>query len=71
MERDTAGREETEGSMTRNEQLNFEIYVMDLAENCKTKEDYERLAEELHESVENAIQDLCMDNGIDDYDPCY
>ena len=57
--------------MTRNEQLEFEIYVMDLAEKCKTKEDYERLAGELHESVENAIQDLCMDNGIDDYDPCY
>ena len=57
--------------MTRNEQLEFEIYVMDLAEKCKTKEDYERLAGELHESVENAIQDSCMDNGIDDYDPCY
>ena len=71
MERDIAGREETEGSMTRNEQLNFEIYIMDLAENCKTKVDYDRDARDLHESVENAIQDSCMDNGIDDYDPCY
>ena len=57
--------------MTRTEVLNFELYVMDLAEKCKTAEEYEELAETLHESVETAIQDMCMDNGIEDYDPSY
>ena len=57
--------------MTRNEQMRFELAVMDLAESCKTAEDYERLAEQLHESIENAIQDMCMDNGIEDYEPSY
>jgi hypothetical protein len=57
--------------MTRNEQLSFEIYVMDLAERCKTKNDYERLANELHQSIENALEDMCMDNGIEDYEPSY
>ena len=44
--------------MNGREQLEFEIYVMDLTEHCKTTEDYERLAMELHESIENAIQDV-------------
>lgn len=57
--------------MTRNDCLNFEIYVMDLAENCKTAEDFEKLSRELHESIENALQDMCMDAGIEDYDPSY
>lgn len=57
--------------MTRTEQLSFEIYVMDLAEHCKTKEDYETLSNELHMSIENAIEDMCMDNGIEDYEPSY
>ena len=57
--------------MTRSDQLSFEIYVMDLAENCKTAEDYMLLAESLHESVESAIMELCTDNGIEDYEPSY
>lgn len=57
--------------MTRSDMLSFEIYVMDLAKECKTKKDYERLAEELHESIEVAIQDVYNENGIDDYMPSY
>ncbi len=59
--------------MTRNQQMNFELYVMDLAveEKCETAEDYESLAQDLHELVENAIQDMCMDNDIDDYSPSF
>lgn len=57
--------------MTRNEQMDFELYVMDLAESCETKEDYERLADNLHQSVENAIMEMCLDNGVEDYDPSY
>lgn len=57
--------------MNRNQMMEFELYVTDLAENCKTADDYRELAEELHEAVESAIQDLCMDNGIEDYEPAY
>lgn len=59
--------------MTRNELLSFEIYVMDLceAEKCKVVKDYEYLAETLHEAIEMAIQDMCLDEGIDDYEPSY
>lgn len=57
--------------MNRNQTMEFELYVMDLAEKCKTADDYRELAIELHESVESAIMDLCMDNGIEDYEPAY
>lgn len=59
--------------MTRNQTMEFELYVMDIAESdkCKTASDFEKLAEELHESVENAIQDMCLDFGVDDYSPAY
>ena len=57
--------------MSRIETLEFEIYVMSLAEKCKTAEDYEKLAQQLHESVETAIQDMCMDYGVKDYEPSY
>lgn len=59
--------------MTRDNVLNFELHVMDLVEQekCVTAADYERIAEQLHESVENAIQDMCFDAGIDDYSPSY
>lgn len=57
--------------MTRNQIMEFELYVMDLAGECKTAEGYEKLAEKLHQSLELAIQDLCLDNGIEDYDPSY
>ncbi|MBR3320584.1 MAG: hypothetical protein IKG04_01370 [Exiguobacterium sp.] len=59
--------------MDRDDVLHFELYVMDLVERakCVTASDYERIAEQLHESVETAIQDMCIDNGIDDYSPSY
>ena len=59
--------------MRRNELLAFEIYIMDLCESqgCKVAEDYEKLAEQLHEAIELAIQDACLDEGIDDYEPSY
>lgn len=57
--------------MTRDEIFRFELMIMDLAEEekCSTASDYEEFAELIHESVENAIQDMCMDDGIDDYEP--
>ena len=57
--------------MTQRQMIDFELYVMDLAEGCKTAADCESLAQELHESVENAILDICLDNGIEDYEPSY
>ena len=44
--------------MTRTDILNFEILVMVIAEaeKCKTAEDYEKLAQQLHESVETATR---------------
>lgn len=53
--------------------LDFELLVMDLCdeEECKTAEDYSRLADSLHQSIENAICDMCMDNNIENYDPLY
>lgn len=59
--------------MTREDIVHFELYVMELVEKekCAAARDYERIAEELHESVENAIQDMCYDDGIDDYSPSY
>ena len=55
---------------------NFEIYVMDLCESIKPKkcEDLESLAEELHQSIETAIEDFIRDSeefDIDDYEPVY
>lgn len=59
--------------MNHDRRLSIELLVMDLAEEagCKTAKDYEEFAEELHESVENAIQDMCMDYGVEDYMPSY
>ena len=59
--------------MTNNDWLSFEIYIMDLCEyaGCKTAEDYETFSQKLHDSIETAIQDVCLDEGIDDYNPSY
>lgn len=57
--------------MTQHQRIDFELYVMDLAEGLQTASDCESLAKELHESVENAILDICLDNGIEDYEPSY
>ena len=51
--------------------MKFELHVMELAESCDSRSDYEYLADQLHQSVENAIMDMCLDNGIDDYEPSY
>lgn len=53
--------------------LRFELFIMDLVvtEKCETAEDYENIAQKIHEHVENAIQDLCMDDDIEDYSPSY
>ena len=57
--------------MIRDEILMFELMIMDMVvlERCSTASDYEKLAKSLHESVENAILDMCMDAGINDYEP--
>lgn len=54
--------------MTQCQRIDFELYVMDLAKGLQTASDCESLAKELHESVENAILDICLDNGIDVFD---
>lgn len=51
---------------------NFAIYIMDLCEAVKpeTGADLQRLAEELHERIEMAIEDFINDSpnlSIDDY----
>ena len=51
---------------------NFDIYIMDLCEAVKpeTGADLQRLAEELHERLEMAIEDFINDSpglSIDDY----
>ena len=57
--------------MTRNEQLNFELLVGEIIEDLNTKDadKLERLSEELHEAVESAFYDFCMDNDIEEYSP--
>lgn len=62
--------------MTLNDWLSFEIYIMDLceAENPKSCEDLEDFADEIHQRVENAIQDYIRDDDdldVLDYDPRY
>lgn len=57
--------------LNRTEQMEFELHVMELAESCDSRTDYEYLADQLHQSVENAIMEMCLDNGIDDYIPSY
>lgn len=57
--------------MTRKEQADFEILVMELAGDCKTADDYRDISKQLHDCIENAIQEMCMDAGIDDYEPPY
>lgn len=54
-----------------NTRLSFEIYIMGLAEEYNTAEDLQELAETLHESIENAIYDICFDKQISDYEPSY
>jgi len=60
----------------RETQLNFECVVMDLIEELhpESVDDYESIAEWLHESIETAIMDEIMDDdNVDagDYRPSY
>lgn len=53
--------------------FDFELSVYDLIviNKCDTSAELEKLAITLHESVENAIQDYCYDEKIEDYEPSY
>ena len=56
--------------------LNFEIYVGDLIEALKPKseEEIERIADELHQSLEIGISDFIDDSeefDLDNYNPQY
>lgn len=59
--------------MSRNDELNFEIYVGDLCdeENIKTEKELTKFSEDLHQLVENAIRDYASDNDIEDYCPAF
>ena len=58
--------------------LNFEIYIMDLIEACKSDltsaSDLNDFSEDLHQRIEMAIQDYIFDDenlDIDDYEAPY
>lgn len=54
--------------------LNLEIFFSDLLYNLdiKTGEELSNAAEDLHDILENAIQDYADDNDLsDDYEPSY
>lgn len=55
----------------RQNELNVEIYVMELAEqsDIKTKEDLEMFSERFHQIIENALMDYASDENIEDYEP--
>lgn len=54
------------------EQLNFELYVNDLLDGIKTGKELTDFAEELHDILENVMQDYADDNDLsDDYEPSY
>ena len=60
--------------MMYSEWLNFEIFVMDIAEREKidNAKDLQELADELHTHIEVALQDHANDFGFgDDYYPSY
>ena len=62
--------------LTLKQELDFDLYVMDLCEAIKPKscKDLEDLSEELHERLEMAIQDYIYDDeilDIHDYESRY
>lgn len=59
--------------MNYRDSLDFELYVGSLIDNSNIKTDKEltEFARELHEILENVIQDYADDNDLDDYDPYY
>ncbi len=52
--------------MDKTNGLSFEIYVMELCESYKPKkaEDLEKLSDELHQRIENAIADYISDQSL-------
>ena len=52
-------------------ELEIEIYVMDLAEqeSIKTKDELEIFSERFHQILENALMDYASDKNIEDYEP--
>ena len=58
--------------MKYEDRLNLEIIFGGLIDNnIKTADALTEYAEELHDLLENAIQDYAYDNDIDDYMPVY
>lgn len=55
----------------RQNELELEVYVADLAEQrcIKTKEELEMFSEHFHQIIENALMDYASDENIDDYEP--
>lgn len=53
--------------------LDLELYIYELIEDekCETVEQFEKFSDILHEVVEDAFFDYCMDNSIEDYTPRY
>jgi hypothetical protein len=53
--------------------FDFELSVYDLIviNECDTSAKLEKLANALHEAVENAILNYCYDEKIEDYEPSY
>lgn len=53
--------------------LDLELYIYELIEDekCETVKELEIFSDTLHQIVENAFFDYCMDNNIEDYSPSY
>ena len=54
-------------------QLELENFIYELIEDekCETVKKLEIFSDTLHQIVENAFFDYCMDNNIEDYTPRY
>lgn len=60
--------------MTREDWLDFEIYIGDLLERqeIKSGSDLQNISEELHEHIEYALSDYADDNNLsEDYTPMF
>ena len=54
--------------MTKQDRIHFECMIMDYAEGIKDAEEIGNLAKELHECIDNALNDYAMDHDIDYFD---
>ena len=48
-------------------QVSLELFINALLDDIKTGKELTNLAEEIHDIVENVVQDYADDNDIDDY----